>query len=312
MEPLGNRLVRHLAQAVSSVVLVAPFIKEEPLVRLLDVLRPSVELRCYTRWRPEEVAAGVSDLDIWPLLRDRNGALHLRYDLHAKVFCADRKCLVGSANLTLAALGWKPASNLEVLVDIAADQQVLVDFFKELDQKTVRVTDAIYTEMRDLASMVRRASPYAVVTEQEEDEGSLGNWVPRCRVPGNHNLYRTYKKQWNTVAAATYEDATRDIMALGIPEGVASEAAFLRCVAVLLRQAPAVALIAERSKEAIGSAEGQELITRELGYGNGPNGEISGEEWTTLRTWITTFLSCEFRERQGDNGPELVKGRRIA
>jgi hypothetical protein len=312
MDAPGDLLLEHLMRAESSVVLVAPFIKRETLNRLLDIVRPGVPLTCYTRWRPEEIVAGVSDLSIWPLLRARNAALYLRYDLHAKVFRADEVCLIGSANLTLAALGWKAASNLEILIDFPADHRTIVDFFLQLNDRAVRVTDEIYSEMEDLVGLFSRTPAYTMMADRERRAESLASWLPRCRVPGNHNLYRTYTKQWNMVSGATYEDAMSDIVALGIPEGIDQEVVFLRQVATLLRQTPAVALVSERSREAIQPAEGQRLITEELGFGNGPNAEITGEEWTTLRTWIITFLPKEFRERQGQGGPELIKGTRIA
>jgi hypothetical protein len=311
VEPLGDRVLESIAQAASSVVLVAPFIKRAALANVLEAVGPDVALSCYTRWRPEEIAAGISDLEAWPLLRERNGSLRLRYDLHAKVFRADDVCFVGSANVTLAALGWTPAANLELLVPIPADHEILAAFFEELDRRTVEVTDAIHAEMLEVVKAFPVAPASHHVTSAEEVLGSLVGWIPRCRVPGNHNLYRTYTKRWNMVNSTTYEDAARDLAALGVPEGSTSELVFAKHVAAVLRQSPVVALVAERAGEPIRPEEGQRLISQELGYGNGPDGEITGEEWTTLRSWITTFLADEFRERQGVSGPELIRGSRI-
>jgi hypothetical protein len=114
------------------------------------------------------------------------------------------------------------------------------------------------------------------------------------------------------VNSTTYEDAKRDLAVLGVPEGIGFEREFLKLVAAVLRQNPFVVFVAERAKDRIRPEDGQKLVHQELGFGNGPDGEITGEEWATLRAWLTTFLSDEFRERQGDSGPELVRSVRIA
>jgi len=44
--------------------------------------------------------------------------LYIRQDLHAKFFAADDRCLVGSANVTSAALGWREPANLELLIPV--------------------------------------------------------------------------------------------------------------------------------------------------------------------------------------------------
>src|ERR1022692_1775427 len=173
---LGDQVTELIAGATSSVVIVAPFIKRAPLERLLEAVAPEIALSCYTRWRPDEIAAGVSDLEVWPLLRARNGTLRLRYDLHAKVFQADGLCLVGSANVTLAALGWAPAANLELLVPVSADDEVLAAFFDELDRKTVEVTDAIHAEMLEVVNAFP-GTPAVHDVAAEEEPSSLAGWL---------------------------------------------------------------------------------------------------------------------------------------
>lgn len=314
METHGDRIIKSVGRATSTVILVAPFIKHFALQRILEAAGRGVAISCYTRWRPEEIAAGVSDIEVWPLLRDRHGSLRLRYDLHAKVYCADDECLVGSANLTSAGLGWANAPSLEVLVPTHIRHDALIAFFDHLKRGTTEVNDTLYAEMRDVVTNL----PVTVrnhLLSGYNDEGktvSLASWLPRCRIPGNHNLYRTYVKQWQMVNRTTYEDALNDLTVLNIPEGIESEFTFFKYVAAVLRQNPVVAFVAERAKDPILPSAGQQLITGQLGYGNGPNGEITGEEWTTLRTWISTFLGDEFRQRQGDSGPELVRSVRIA
>ena len=57
----GHRIRVLFESAADGVAVIAPFIKVDALRSLLDVVPPTVSLRCVTRWLPREVAAGVSD-----------------------------------------------------------------------------------------------------------------------------------------------------------------------------------------------------------------------------------------------------------
>ena len=121
---LGTELSKLCTEANQEVLLVAPFIKAFVLERLLDKISPNVSLKCITRWFPEEIVTGVSDLEVWNLIQNRpNSSLWLRPDLHAKYYRADNRCLVGSANLTGKALCWSNLPNLELLMPVSAMNQ---------------------------------------------------------------------------------------------------------------------------------------------------------------------------------------------
>ena len=111
----GDDLTSLLSSAERSALIVAPFIRTAALSRLLDSIPDVVETSVATRWRPADILAGASDLGVFDLTEDRSVPLLLRHDLHAKLFAADDRCLVGLANVTAAALGWRTPSNLELL-----------------------------------------------------------------------------------------------------------------------------------------------------------------------------------------------------
>ena len=144
----GEQLEQLCRQGQQVVLLVAPFIKAATLARLLNYMQPGVELRCVTRWRPEEIAIGVSDLDVWPLLQARpNSVLWLSSALHAKYYRADAQCLIGSANLTNAALGWSAQPNLELLVDLPASAAQCIGFEGDLWSSAIAVDDDLHALM---------------------------------------------------------------------------------------------------------------------------------------------------------------------
>ena len=103
----GERLKSFLGKAKIRVMLCAPFIKEKVLQTILEVVPEPVPVQIVTRWRAKEVAAGISDLEVFHIAKERsNTTLALLDDLHAKLYLADEQCLVGSANLTGRGLGW--------------------------------------------------------------------------------------------------------------------------------------------------------------------------------------------------------------
>src|SRR5690606_13352584 len=121
---LGDQLEQLCRSTTQTLWLVAPFIKQVTLKRLLEHVAPEVTIDCVTRWRLDEIVAGVSDLGVWLLIRERpNSTLWLRSDLHAKYYRGDHQALVGSANLTNTALGWSPRPNLELLISSRSEER---------------------------------------------------------------------------------------------------------------------------------------------------------------------------------------------
>src|SRR6266566_1157307 len=117
MALIVDRLIALCSSADYELMLVAPYIKRPILAQLFAATKPSVSVQVITRWLPQDIRAGVTDIEVWDLVQERpRSCLRLRQDLHAKYYRADNRCLVGSANLTAAALGLSAAPNLELLV----------------------------------------------------------------------------------------------------------------------------------------------------------------------------------------------------
>ena len=87
MITIGDKIATLLSTANSSALIAAPFIQLETLERVLDCITEGVEILVVTRWRPADLLAGVSDLDIFDLTETRGIHLYLRNDLHAKTIC---------------------------------------------------------------------------------------------------------------------------------------------------------------------------------------------------------------------------------
>ncbi|MFL1598515.1 phospholipase D family protein [Gordonia amicalis] len=288
----------------------SPFIKLGAFERLMASIRPGVHVKCYTRWHPDEIAAGVSDLSIWPFLRERKHSLYLCSQLHAKAYATETDCLVGSANLTNAGLGWSSASNLEIMVRTARSSGPVVALEDQLRRLSISASDVIYESFLHIPVNVAPV-PDATEWEHKLTSAKEVKWLPRCRYPGSHNLYRTFKGRWESVSKTTFDDAQRDLDFLEVPSSINTEQEFGAFVAARLSLLPIVQDVRSRARQGITDPEGMDLVARYSIAGNGPDGSHTGDEWECLRTWLATFLSNEFRIRTTASGVELVRSVRL-
>jgi hypothetical protein len=254
-EPVGDALVRLCAAARSEVVLIAPFMKREVLRRMIEAVDPAVPLHCVTRWFPDEIVAGVSDLEVWPLLRERGRAsLRLLPNLHAKYYRADDNCAVGSANLTDTALGWRVPSNLELTLFLAAETPPLPSFESSVFAQAVEVTEDLYQEFLRVIERLRELMPPmpqwevrehpAVLYAAEEPTSQLPTepqtWLPRLRHPELlFDMYAGRREQLTNVSRAA---ALHDLRAFVVPEGLHREP-FELLIRLQLLQQPTVQAI---------------------------------------------------------------------
>ena len=204
--------------ARTSVLIVAPFIKEPALLRLLEELRPGVGVEVYTRWRPDEVASGVSDTSVLPRVASRNGTLGLIDELHAKVIAADMaRCIVGSANITAAGLGTSRRPNLEMMHRVDDAPGSLALFTIEVRKRARPATEEERRVVEEQAALLRPQLPAAPPPDAAPPETihDPRPWVPRFRSPDR--LFRLYSDpEW--IASAKADDpALSDLVDLGIP-----------------------------------------------------------------------------------------------
>jgi len=246
---LGAQLTKLCAQSSAEVVLCAPFMKVDALSRIVESISSQVVLRCVTRWRPDEVAIGVSDLDVWPLLKERgNSSLWLCANLHAKYYRSDDHCLVGSANITAAALGWAAQPNLELLVALPLDDPALAGFEPHVFAVSAEVDDSVYEQMTEIVEAISMpirqvpCQPEPIATlDTDQQCGSLSQpdpyWLPSLRNPDE--LFLAYAGKTDRLSSASQEAANNDLAALVVPAGLSREA-FEAYVGALLLQQPII------------------------------------------------------------------------
>lgn len=211
-----EELLQHASQ---SVTLIAPFIKKPIFEAALAAVPTSVErIHCVTRWTPAEVAAGVSDPEIMELAEnDKRVHVDLCPALHAKIYLADDRGLVGSANLTGKATGRVPDSNFELLVEIATAHPEVQRVLEQIDAASSGATPQQAALVRRQAELLKaEAGP----PQAEAMEAVMPSWYPATRRP--ENLYSFYSGR-GTFASAVEAGIVWDLALLNIPVGLGED-----------------------------------------------------------------------------------------
>lgn len=285
----GERLKDLLEKAENRVVLCAPFIKATVLQTILSVVPETVPVKIVTRWRAAEVAVGISDLEVLQTATDRpNTELWLLDNLHAKLYLADDKCLVGSANLTASALGWSKNSNIELLISAKSTDSDIAFLLQQLEGAEL-ATVAIRSNIEAMVANLK-------VTRLEEggdmtDESSVRRlaWLPRCAAPDK--LYDIYQNSETTVVVkGTKEDGLSDLRDLQIRPGLPAMT-FKDSVRNTLLLMPAFARIIEDVPQSLTDAEGTARVEEAR-----PDLEEQDakEQWRIVRDWIESFFGDIF------------------
>ena len=208
----GKRIRLLFEHVEDDVTIIAPFIKMDALRSLLNVIPVSSHLRCVTRWIPREVAQGISDVQVFDALAERgNATVSLVDNLHAKMYIAGDRCLVGSANLTLAGLGERGEhSNIEVLVE--TDIQDL-GILSTLDQ--IALVERIAT--REIAESARLLAESLSGMVTLKNQRTLP-WFPGSRTP--EQAFRVYSIPQTGFVSMAERILRRDVALSDIQPGL--------------------------------------------------------------------------------------------
>ncbi len=223
----------------------------------------------------------------------------LRHDLHAKFYRADDECLLGSANLTGAALGWSVSPNLELLVAMPR-AAALRSFETELLASVVAANQHL---QHQLAEVVAEMAPAVRAEDDTSQAVDLIDepWLPQLRDP--EQLVEAYVGREDELSAAATAAATSDLRALAIPEGLTADD-FRKAVAVTLLQMPSVARVDEFLQERRRFGE----LRDEMRHWGSPRvGEDVDRDVQTLIRWLRVFLPNRYQYSRPRHTEWLVR-----
>lgn len=308
----GALLQLLVENATERVLLAAPFMKVQALRRCLEGATSGLHVDVFTRWRPEEVAAGVSDLAVWDLVREMpNARLFLSHRLHAKVYRTESRCVVGSANVTGSALGWVMPSNLELLIECGVDEPRVLAFERALRASAVEVDDELHSRMLALVARYELEAPVCAVAEDVAAWGVTAergvtpptalSWVPALRQPDD--LYVAYIGDYDLLSTQARIAARSDLDVLSLPKGL-KRGAFNDAVEIALAQMPAVAVV----DSLVATPQRFGAVVDELQHTLGLGHEESVASWQALMRWLLFFAPDRY-ERRVDRHTEMFARR---
>jgi hypothetical protein len=126
--------------------IVAPYVKFDALKLLFQSATPKPGLKLICRWLPNDLIAGVSDLEIFGYLTDHGSQLYINPQVHLKVYAFESDVAISSSgNLTMAGLGYADAAkaNVEVGTAVSLEAADWVNLYKVVNGSRL-VTPELY------------------------------------------------------------------------------------------------------------------------------------------------------------------------
>jgi len=142
--PVNKALQDQISQQDQLLQVFVPFIQINALKNLVDsgVFNPTLQI--VTRWMPNDILSGVSDLKIYPYLKEKGIRLYINNKIHLKLLIFEsNKAFHTSGNITNTGLGLSENANIEIgcFVDINNyDVQQVTNIIED----SIVVTDEIY------------------------------------------------------------------------------------------------------------------------------------------------------------------------
>ncbi|WP_156671059.1 MULTISPECIES: hypothetical protein [unclassified Mycobacterium] len=284
MTEVGEALLKLAASSRHEFVMCAPFAKQAVVQRVLSLVPEGARVALYTRWRPEDVAAGVSDIQVLPTVRSRGGVVYLHDCLHAKFYRNESQVLLGSANLTATALGWSQRPNIELLVHSTIEQIAEVERY--LSAESTEANDELAREIDEIAQQLP-AAPLDPQDNVEKAAALIDVWVPQLRMPSD--LYSAYSKGVGSLSSRSAAAAAVDLAVLDLPVGL-DKRQFELLVGHRLRCQPLIRSIDEHLNRPRRFGEVREKLSQLTGYDRAQ----ADDTWQTVMRWLLEFLPARY------------------
>ena len=301
----GDALLDIVRSAKDALVIVAPYIKVATLQKIVDkTLNDCTSLTCLTRWRPEDIATGVCDLEILDVIEKFSGGkLLIHPNLHAKYYRGDGRCLVGSANLTHRGLGWAAPANIELLIKPPYNFDGL-KWEERLLEAAIPATQQLKEAIKREAERLLASGTLSRPPEVDQSTDAV-QWVPRCPAP--ERLWDIYSDRGlEMIISTTLEAAQRDLATLAIPSGLTKNL-FESYVTSILKQIPLILKIDNLALSGLPDNHARTILQDHLG-GVAPN--TADQAWRILKSWLIYFLGQTYRLEARHE--VLVKGQNIS
>lgn len=152
-------------------VLFVPYIKRAVLEDLLDSPVVYENSAIITSWKPQDIALGVSDIEVYPLCREKNISLLINNRIHLKSYTIDnfKSSIVTSSNFSNRGLALTPNYNYElgaIITDLNIEAKIYFDMIIENSEE---VTNSYYDQVKEQVSSLKLSKKMPEVFDIEKD-----------------------------------------------------------------------------------------------------------------------------------------------
>ena len=149
---INDEIKKFLSGDYDELIIFCPFISYKGIKKCFEYISSTERKKIIivTRWRTLDIISGVSDISIYPFLKDKGVEVFHNDLIHMKIFIKNKtECLFGSANITETAMGISNISNIELIkhdrIDIGFYSK-----FEEILNNSVRIDDEFYKSMKQI------------------------------------------------------------------------------------------------------------------------------------------------------------------
>jgi len=153
----------------SFVIIISPYIKLEPLKKIMSFAEHPEKVRVITQWNTDSVINETSDIDIFPFLSNLGTQLYIHLNIHLKLYIfISNQCFLTSANLTNSGMGIPNTKNIEIgtFLDLCNNDLIEID---KLFAASREVTPTIYEIYKQYKIVNLRKNPPLPVLKLPEE-----------------------------------------------------------------------------------------------------------------------------------------------
>lgn len=230
-------------------LIVSPFIKIDALRDLVDECDDTSQLQIVVRWRAPDLAAGVSDVDIYPYLKEKGIALFRHTSIHLKLLVYNRSLAFHtSGNITKKGLGTASNANVEIGCPVILEEGDWRNLFELLTQ-SVEIDDHMYEVAQKYAQDNKRTTgelPELKLEPAQAKDFSRDS-LPVCESP--ERLYKFYIEERGSLQALDESpECVHDLMLYSVSNGL-SEPEFFAHLEERFRSSAFIVALVEHIKE---------------------------------------------------------------
>lgn len=227
--PVKEFLNNQIEKSETLLTIIAPFIQLEALNDLLSVANNFKDLNIVTRWRAEDIISGVSDLEVYPYLKEKGINLFFHDKIHLKLYVFDSSsAFSSSANITKKGLGDTKDFNIEIgsLVEINAKDWVQIN---KLLLESELVTDKIYESAKLYLKENKRTPPPLPKLVLVDPNAKLFSFKSLPKTENPETLYEYYANPNDIKDKAFIKNCINDLTVYNIKEDLKKEE-FFKCL----------------------------------------------------------------------------------